>query len=86
MYPALFILVHLYQTVRASDSLTGTSMEALVNIALNDVNDNPPLLERDVFTVSISEEVAVESHQCQGHGQGLTKFGQFQDSIQVTKG
>ena len=44
--------------MRASDSLTGTSTEALVNIALEDVNDNPPVFERDVYSVSISEAVA----------------------------
>ena len=29
-----------------------------MNIALEDVNDNPPVFERDVYTVSISEAVA----------------------------
>ena len=45
------ILVPLYQTVRASDSLTGTSTEALFDIALDDINA--------IYTVSTSDAVAV---------------------------
>ena len=29
-----------------------------MNIALEDVNDNPPVFDRDVYSVSISEAVA----------------------------
>ena len=46
-------------TVRAKDSNTGASSNAVVNILVKDVNDNPPTFEATPYFVRISERTPV---------------------------
>uniref|UniRef100_A0A4W3IWA4 FAT atypical cadherin 3a n=1 Tax=Callorhinchus milii TaxID=7868 RepID=A0A4W3IWA4_CALMI len=42
-------------TIRATDSLTGARAEVTVDIVVHDVNDNPPVFEKTMYKVMLSE-------------------------------
>lgn len=42
-------------TVRATDSVTGSYAEAIIEIEVEDVNDNPPIFTEKVYSATISE-------------------------------
>ncbi|XP_051871067.1 protocadherin Fat 1-like isoform X1 [Pristis pectinata] len=46
-------------TVRATDSVTGSHAEALIEIEVEDVNDNPPVFTKTVYSATISEASAI---------------------------
>lgn len=41
--------------IRATDSVSGVSAEVPVSVIVQDVNDCPPEIEKDMYNVSVSE-------------------------------
>lgn len=41
--------------IRATDSVSGVSAEVPVSVVVQDVNDCPPEIEKDMYNVSVSE-------------------------------
>ncbi|XP_066572717.1 protocadherin Fat 2 [Amia ocellicauda] len=48
-------------TVRATDSVTGTFSEAIVEIDVEDMNDNPPVFHRLIYSAQVSEGSSIGS-------------------------
>ncbi|KAK5864335.1 hypothetical protein PBY51_015585 [Eleginops maclovinus] len=48
-------------TVRATDSVTGASSEASIEIEVEDVNDNAPVFSKVAYKVSIDEGIPIET-------------------------
>ncbi|MGH0130280.1 UNVERIFIED_CONTAM: hypothetical protein FKN15_057040 [Acipenser sinensis] len=54
-------------TVRATDAVMGTFSEATVEIEVEDINDNPPLFQKTVYTAEVFEGLPIGTSVLQVH-------------------
>ncbi|KAM4620340.1 protocadherin Fat 3 [Polymixia lowei] len=74
IYPLDYEGIQYYRlTVKATDTLTGARSEVDVDIAVLDVNDNPPLFQNNSYSATLAENSMIGTHV-------LQVFAQDQDS------